>query len=286
MAELIDSLDAIGGRYRALLCDLWGCYHDGIRPFPEAVAALRRYRAEGGLVLMLTNAPRPVVHVEDFLAQMGAPPDSFDAILSSGQLCQDAIRTGAYGAGFHYVGPARDRMMLDEAGYDAAPLDAAAAILCTGLRDEARETPADYAAEIAGWVARGLPMLCANPDIVVDKGTARLWCAGALARDMERAGGTVHWFGKPRPGIYAASLDALGRLAGRAVAPAEVLAIGDGIATDVAGATAAGIDSVFVTGGIAAEAFGPDPLAPDPGRLATFLAAERAAPAYAMARLR
>jgi HAD superfamily hydrolase (TIGR01459 family) len=286
MADIIDSIDALEGRYRAILCDLWGCYHDGLRPFPEAVAALRRFRARGGLVLLLTNAPRPVEGVHRFLERIGAPGDTHDAVLSSGEVCLEAIRAGRHGRRFHYVGPERDTLILEAAGLAPVPLAEAEAVLCTGLRDDRSEAPADYAGEIAGWAALGLPMLCANPDIVVDRGTERLWCAGALARDHAAAGGVVHWFGKPHRAVYEAALARLSEAAGRALAPEEVVAIGDGIGTDIAGAAAYGIDSVFVTGGIAAAEFGPDPLAPDPVLLGDFLDRHGLHPAHAMPRLR
>jgi len=285
MTRIIDRLDDIAAGYRALLCDLWGCYHDGIQPYPAAVAALQRYRAQGGIVLLLTNAPRPAESVRRFLDAMGAPADSYDAIMSSGEACQRAIASGVHGTRFHYVGPARDLHMLTDAGLAPAPLAVAEAILCTGLADDRTESPADYARAIDAWVARGIPMLCANPDIVVDRGTERLWCAGALARDFTRAGGEVIWFGKPHATSYEQSFARLAELTGAPVPRAEVLAIGDGIATDVRGAREYGVDACFVTGGLAAREVGDDPEHPDPARLHAWLGAHGEAPAYAIGRL-
>ena len=286
MTRIIAGLDEIAGGYRALLCDLWGCYHDGLRPYPAAVAALRRFRAAGGLVLLLTNAPRPAARVRSFLDAMGAPADSYDAIMSSGEACARAIRSGAHGSRFHYVGPERDLHMLTDAGLAPAPLATAEAILCTGLVDDRSETPADYAGAVAAWAARGIPMLCANPDLVVDRGEERLWCAGALARAFSEAGGSVIWFGKPHAASYEQSFARLAELAGRPVAPHEVLAIGDGVATDIEGARAAGVTACFVTGGLAAREVGDDPEHPDPERLAAWLAAHGEAPEFAIGRLR
>ena len=286
MTRIIDSLDEIAGGYRALLCDLWGCYHDGLRPYTAAVEALQRFRARGGIVVLLTNAPRPAESVRRFLDAMGAPADSYDAIMSSGEACQRAIRSGMHGRRFHYVGPSRDLHMLEDAGLSPVALDEADAILCTGLFDDRTETPADYAGAIAAWAARGIPMLCANPDIVVDRGAERLWCAGALAREFTRAGGEVVWFGKPHATSYEQSFARLAEIAGAPVPPGDVLAIGDGIATDIEGARAAGLDACFVTGGLAAREVGRDAEHPHPDRLAAWLAAHGEAPAYAIGRLR
>ena len=286
MTRIIERLDEVAGGYRAVLCDLWGCYHDGIAPFPAAVAALRRYRAAGGIVVLLTNAPRPAAHVRRFLDAMAAPTDTHDAIMSSGEACLGALAEGRHGRRILYVGPDRDRHMLADAGLAPASLDEAQAILCTGLENEAEETPDDYAGRIADWRARGLPMLCANPDIVVDKGEVRLWCAGAIARAYAQAGGEVVYFGKPHRPIYEMSFGLLKRLAGAQVAPEEVLAIGDGISTDIRGARDYGLDALFVSGGLAARELGGDPERPDPARLEAWLAAEGERPDYAIGRLR
>jgi len=286
MTRIIQSFDEIAGRYRAVLCDLWGCYHDGLRPYPAAVAAMRRFRTQGGLVVLLTNAPRAAASVRSFLDRIGAPPDSYDGIMSSGEACQRAVASGQFGRRFLYVGPERDRNMLTDAGLTPAALDEAEAILCTGLRDDAAETPGDYAAEIADWVARGLPMLCANPDIVVDRGTERLWCAGALARAYEEAGGRLVWFGKPHATSYDQAFELIAELAGASVPRAAVIALGDGIATDVRGALDYGLEAVFVSGGLAAAEVGDDPESPDPDRLADYFRVHGVTPHYTIGRLR
>lgn len=284
--RIIRSLAEIERAYEALFCDLWGCYHDGIRPYPEAVAALRRFRARGGVVILLTNAPRPAASVRAFLERIGAPADSWDAIMSSGTACQRAIASGAWGRRFLYVGPERDLHMLTDLGLAPVPLEEAEAILCTGLRDDRRERPEDYDEEIAIWRARGLPMLCANPDIVVDRGAERLFCAGALAARYEAAGGRVVWFGKPHRPIYDAAMALLAETAGREIPRRRILAIGDGIDTDIRGGLGYGLDTLFVTGGLAAGELGGDPETPDPDRLAAWLATKGIEPHYAIGRLR
>jgi ribonucleotide monophosphatase NagD (HAD superfamily) len=155
--------------------------------------------------------------------------------MSSGGACQAALASGAFGRRIRYVGPERDLHMLSDIGLEPAAAGTAEAVLVTGLRDDRTETPEHYAGEIAGWAARGLPLLCANPDIVVDRGEERLWCAGAIARDYEAAGGRVVWYGKPHRPIYERCFEVLEQLAGGAVPPGRVLAAGDGIATDVEG---------------------------------------------------
>ena len=284
--RIVQSLAEIGGAYQALLVDLWGCYHDGLAPYPAAVAALRAYRAQGGIVILLTNAPRPAHSVGAFLDRIGAPGDSYDGIMSSGAACQRALTSGNYGHRFHYVGPPRDLHMLTDLGLEDTALDRADALLCTGLRDDQTETPADYGATMADWRARGLRLLCANPDLFVDKGDQRLLCAGALALAYQQAGGEVVWFGKPHRATYDQSFELLAELAGREIARREVLAIGDGIGTDVKGGLDAGLDVLFVTGGLAASELGADPEHPDPARLDAYLAEHRFAPRYAIGRLR
>lgn len=284
--RVIPALSDIAASYDAILCDLWGCYHNGLEPYAAAVDACRAFRDQGGIVVLLTNAPRPGPAVKVFLDKIGAPEDSYDAIVSSGGACQSALQEGLHGGRYHYVGPGRDTHMLDEIGLSDTPLDQSTAILLTGLRDDRVETPADYADEIADWKARGLPVLCANPDIQVDRGETRLWCAGAIARDYQEAGGEVVWFGKPHGPIYERSFTVLDELSETPIPHARVLAVGDGIKTDVPGGLAAGLDTLFITGGLSAGELGPDVEHPDPDLLSTYLQAVDLAPQYAMGRLR
>lgn len=283
--RIIASLSEFSDGYDAIFCDLWGCYHNGIEVYDAAVAACQAFRAKGGVVILLTNAPRPAPSVKRMLDRMGAPEDSYDQIVSSGAACQAAVSGGKFGDRFLYVGPDRDLHMLGDVGLEPAPIDAATAILLTGPRDDRTEGPEDYAEEIAGWKARGLPMLCANPDIVVDRGHVRLWCAGAIARDYEAAGGEVIYFGKPHLPVYDRCHEVLREL-GHDIPKDRVLAIGDGILTDVPGGIAAGLDTLFVTGGLAAQDLGPDPEHPQQDLLDAFLAESGLTPQFAIGRLR
>ena len=295
MTEIIASLAGIAPRYDAVFCDLWGCLHNGKAPFPAAVAALQSFRGGGGTVVLLTNAPRPKPSVVAQLDRMGVPRDVWDEIVTSGDAAQHALVSGAVGRRVHHIGAEKDETFFtdfapDIAGYAASqpaiqrvPMAEAEGIVCTGLRDDLTETPADYRAALLMGKTLGLPMLCANPDIVVDMGDQRLWCAGALARDYERMGGRALYFGKPHPPIYDLARQ---RLAAIRTGDPQVLCIGDGIATDVQGGIAEGLDTLFITGGIDAAAFGPDSANPDKGLLENWLAARRLSPGFAMGHLR
>jgi HAD superfamily hydrolase (TIGR01459 family) len=295
MTEIIASLAEVGARYDAVFCDLWGCLHNGKAAFPAAVAALQGFRAGGGTVVLLTNAPRPASSVEAQLARLGVPRDAWDLIVTSGDAAQFALVSGAVGRKVHFIGADKDEPFFSDLAPDIAalaagqppvqrvPLREAEGIVCTGLRDDQTETPQDYRAELLLGKTLGLPMLCANPDIVVDFGDKRLWCAGALARDYEQMGGRALYFGKPHPPIYDL---ARRRLAALRPGEAQVLCIGDGIATDIQGGMAEELDCLFITGGIDAAAFGADPARPDPALLAPWLAERQLSPAYAMGALR
>lgn len=284
--RVIGSLAEISDQYDATFCDLWGCYHNGVAVYPAAAAALTAFRGAGGTVILLTNAPRPAASVQMMLDRMGAPAESYDAIVSSGDACKAALQSGSHGDAFSYVGPERDRHVLTDAGFSEAPIDSATAILLTGLRDDRTETPADYVDELQAWHARGLTVLCANPDVIVDRGDQRLWCAGAIARDYEAIGGRVLYFGKPHLPVYQRCHDVLSGLLGHETPHDRILAIGDGIATDVPGGIAAGLDTVYVTGGLAARDLGPDPEHPAQDLLDAHLDDVGLAPKYAIGRLR
>lgn len=284
MTRLIDSLADVAAEYDALYCDLWGCYHDGLTPFPEAVAALRAFRASGGTVVLLTNAPRPGDAVARHLAAMGAPADSWDAVVSSGDAARAAVADGGFGRRVEHVGPVRDLSFFEGLAVERVSRAAAESVICTGLFDDETETPADYAEAIAEWARRGLRMLCANPDIIVDRGHSRLYCAGAIGEAYADAGGEVVYCGKPHRPIYTLAERVLREK--RGPGPHRILALGDGIATDVAGGNALGLDTLFLTAGIAAADFAPTPEHPTADRLAAWLARAPARPTFAVGRLR
>jgi HAD superfamily hydrolase (TIGR01459 family) len=292
MTEIIRSLDEIDPGYRVLYCDLWGCLHDGVRAFPAAVAALERFRGRGGLVVLITNSPRPEAAVRRQLESLGAPRSCYDLVVSSGDAAQAAMAAGQFGRRVYHIGPERDLAFFhDEEGrpfdVERVPLEEAEGIVCTGLFDDRIETPDDYRATILYGKTRGLKLLCANPDIVVDVGDRRIYCAGAIAQAYSKAGGRSYYFGKPHPPIYVLSRARLAEVAGFEPRPDEILCVGDGIATDILGAMGEGLDSLFISGGLAAEETGTTADAgPDPARLAAFLAEARLAPTYAMALLR
>jgi HAD superfamily hydrolase (TIGR01459 family) len=291
MTEIIGSIDEAAG-YSVLLCDLWGCLHDGVRAFPDAVAALERFRAGGGHVVLLTNSPRPAGEVARQLDLLGAPRSCWDAVVSSGDAAQAAMAAGQFGRRVYHVGPERDLPFFRYADgrpieVERVPLEEADGIVCTGLFDDRSETPDDYRATILYGKTKGLKLLCANPDIVVDVGDRRIYCAGAIAAAYAAAGGRSYYFGKPHPPIYALARARLREIAGFETPTDEILAVGDGIATDIEGAMGESIDAVFVTGGLAAGETGTTAEAgPRPDRLAAYLAAARLAPRFAMAFLR
>lgn len=291
MTRILSSLSEIAAGYDALLCDLWGCLHNGIAPYPAAVAALQAFRAGGGKVVLLTNAPRPNADVIAQLDRMGVPRDAWDAVVSSGDAAQDAMFAGAVGRKVFFIGADKDLNFFNEIppewsdapAIERVPLDEAEGIVCTGLFDDLTETPDDYRARFLLAKTRGLKLLCANPDIVVDMGDQRIYCAGALAQLYTEMGGESLYFGKPHPPIYDL---ARRRLSDLGTDSPRLLAIGDGIRTDIEGGLGEGIDTMFITGALAAEAFGNDVENPEPAALDGWLEAQQLVPQYAIGRLR
>ncbi|RIK84279.1 MAG: TIGR01459 family HAD-type hydrolase [Hyphomicrobiales bacterium] len=282
MAEMIETLAPLAEGYGVILCDVWGVLHNGMRAFPEAVAALRAARAQGRAVVLVTNSPRPRDGVADQLALLDVPADCYDAIVSSGDVTRRLIENGPRRV-FH-LGPDRDLAIYDGIDVELTEEFEAQAAVCTGMFDD-DETPDDYADMLQRFRARNLPFICANPDIVVERGDELIWCAGALARDYARLGGRTEIAGKPHRPIYDAALAAASEILGREVARSEALAIGDGILTDIKGAADNGIDVLFVSGGIHAAEYG-GPHAPEPARLAAFLEKHGYAPVAVIPRLR
>ena len=251
---IISGLGPLAARYDGFLLDLWGVVHNGHAPYRYAVDCMRRMRAGGGQVLLLSNAPRRTAPVQQMLDRIGVARDAYDDILTSGELTRRALAGGQdsiAGRDYFRIGPERDWGLLEDLDFTAVPeLAAADFVLCTGLFDDETETPADYAGLLAAAAERRLPMVCANPDLTVMRGPNRIFCAGAIAAAYEACGGTVHYHGKPHRGTYAACFDLL-----QVPAPG-LLAIGDSLRTDIAGAVAVGIASVLVAGGIHAEEWG------------------------------
>jgi HAD superfamily hydrolase (TIGR01459 family) len=297
MTRILSSLAEVSTGYDALYCDLWGCLHNGRAAYPAAVAALRAFRATGGKVLLLTNAPRPKASVIGQLDSFGVPRDCYDEVVSSGDAAQAALVMGAVGRRVHHIGPEKDLAFFTERSEDLerlaatappierVPLTEAEGLVVTGLNDDRTETPDDYRAALLYAKAKRLPLLCANPDIVVDQGDRRMYCAGAIAEAYDRMGGESLYFGKPSPPIYDLARRRLTALPGTRDDP-RILAIGDGLATDIAGALGEGLDCLFVTAGLEAARFGPDPAHPDPALLAAWLAERQLDPTYSIGFLR
>lgn len=293
MTQIIEALSEISDRYDALFVDLWGCLHDGIRPFPPAVAALQAFRARGGKVVLLTNSPRPRGAVARQIDRIGVARDSWDIIATSGDSARAAMFEGAVGRNVYHIGPPQDESFFEEMALidnpvdiRRVPLDEAEGIVLTGPFDDANDKPEDYRETFLLAKQRRLKLLCANPDIVVDRGDQRVYCAGALAALYTEMGGESLYFGKPHPPIYDLARRRLASL-GEPLSDSLILAIGDGIHTDVQGATGEDLDVLFVTGGLAAAETGTRADGqPDPQRLSDFLGRARLSPPYAIGALR
>jgi HAD superfamily hydrolase (TIGR01459 family) len=233
----------------AWIVDVWGVMHNGVRAFEAAVDACRRFRERGGTILLLSNAPRPFTAVAAQLEALGVPASAYDGGLTSGDLTRTLI-TAWQGRPLLHIGPARDRGLFEGLALEFAEAEEAAIIVCSGLYDDTKETPQDYARLLDQLAARQVPMLCANPDLVVERGDKLVYCAGALAAEYAGRGGEVTYAGKPHWPIYARALALIDALRGRTTAKDQVLAIGDGIETDLSGAQVAGLSSVFIASAI------------------------------------
>jgi len=237
-----------------LLSDIWGVVHNGLVAFPEASAALHTFRARGGTVVLITNAPRPADSVQRQLRKLGVADDAYDAIVSSGDLTRRFVAEHP-GQAMFWLGPERDNSIYRGLDPVFAPLPAADYIVCTGPFDDETETPEDYRDMMEQARARNLPLVCANPDIVVERGDRLIYCAGAIAELYREMGGKVIFYGKPHRPIYERAMTIAQERRGAATPPGRVLAIGDSVRTDLAGAHGFGIDCLFVTRGIHADEF-------------------------------
>ena len=250
-------LSDLANDYDAILCDVWGVIRDGSDLLPEALEALRQYRKQGGVVILVSNSPRRASSLETFLHQMGAGDAVWDGAVSSGEATHALLKTRAPGPAFK-LGPDWDDALYEGAGLEFAKLEDAAFISCTGLFDWEHETPDDYTDLLTEAKLRRLDLVCANPDIVVQFGDGLRYCAGALAQKYEDLGGKAIMAGKPHPPIYDLAYGAIERLRGEPLDKSRILAIGDGPVTDIKGAQAEGVDALFIAGGILAEQFGDD----------------------------
>ncbi len=290
MTQIIQSLSEISERYDALFVDLWGCVHDGVRAMPDAVRALQDYRKTGGTVVLVTNSPRPRSGVEVQLTQFGVPDDAWDTIATSGDSARAAMFRGIVGSKVWFIGQDHDArffdpltVLEDPVEIEQVPLDQADGIVCAGPFDPLAD-PAEMRPQFLYAKQKGLKLLCANPDIVVDRGETREWCAGALAQLYTDMGGESLYFGKPHPPIYDLARMRLMAM-GKDIPNAGILAIGDGVLTDIAGAMGEDLDSLFISGGLAA-AETKTSHQPDPEALNQYLEREKSNPTFAIGFLR
>ncbi len=291
MTQIIQSLSDISTPYDALFVDLWGCVHDGVRAIPSAVAALQDYRKRGGIVVLVTNSPKPRAGVAVQLDAFGVARDAWDIIATSGDSARSAMFRGAVGRKVFFMGEwQRDEeffqpinVIENPVDIEIVPLEDAEGIVCCGP-DDPMADPDVNRPQFLYAKQKGMKLLCANPDIVVDRGEHREWCAGALAQLYTEMGGESLYFGKPHPPIYDLARRRLASL-GYDIPDGRILAIGDGIQTDIKGATGEDIDSLFISGGLArAETKTQDQ--PEKQALEAYLSQEMQSPTYTIGALR
>ncbi|WP_108814474.1 TIGR01459 family HAD-type hydrolase [Loktanella sp. Alg231-35] len=291
MTQIIDQFAEISGQYDAAFVDLWGCIHNGVKAMPDAVAAMQAYRARGGIVVLVTNSPRPWDSVARQIHGLGVPDDAWDAIATSGDSARAAMYRGIVGKKIWFMGESpRDddffkplKIIDNPVSIQKVPLDEAEGIVCCGPFDPMADVDVNRP-EFLFAKQKGLKLLCANPDIVVDRGEVREWCAGALAALYTEMGGESLYFGKPHPPIYDL---ARRRLAALTNAPSDphIIAIGDGIGTDVLGGVQEDLDVLFISGGLAAAETKTD-RQPDPDALAAYLDEQQMSATYTIGQLR
>ena len=276
----IEHFGALAARYEAVLSDVWGVVHNGERATPQACEALIRFRQQGGRVILITNAPRPSSSVMKQLEFFRVPRETYDGIVSSGDVTREVILSRP-GQSVCHIGPPRDKPIFEGLEVAFAPLESADYVICSGLENDEIETAEDYRPRLEQMLKRDLFMVCGNPDVVVERGNRLVYCAGAIADLYKHMGGEVLYAGKPYRPIYDVALGKLQPLPSRE----RILAIGDSLRTDLAGANAAGLDFLFLTAGIHAEEFGAHA---DPQALALqeAIAAADKAPAAVMRELR
>jgi HAD superfamily hydrolase (TIGR01459 family) len=252
--HFVESLRELVGGVDVVLSDIWGVVHNGLESFPEACEALHSFRSQGGTVILITNAPRPADSVQRQLRKLGVADETYDAIVSSGDLARLYVADHP-GRKIFWLGPERDSSIHRGLDASLAPLEEADYIVCTGLYDDETESAEDYRGMMLQARERKLPLVCANPDIVVERGDRLIYCAGAIAELYRELGGEVIFYGKPHRPIYERAMALAGERQGHKIERKKVLAIGDSVRTDLTGAREFGIDCLFVTRGIHSEEF-------------------------------
>jgi HAD superfamily hydrolase (TIGR01459 family) len=259
MIALASTLGEVARPFAALFVDVWGVVHNGVAPYEQSTRALRLARKSGKAVILISNAPRLASEIPRQFERIGVPADIYNAIVTSGDATRAIIeRWTSHGTlRLHHIGPDRDLSIFEGLDIERVSLSDASHVVCTGLIDDETETPDDYAPVLGEIAQRKLPFLCANPDIVVQRGDVLVFCAGALAKELEALGRPVVYPGKPHAPIYELAFARVAQILRRAVAKSEVLAIGDGLATDILGAERFGIASLFIASGIHAQDLAP-----------------------------
>jgi len=257
LPPVVAALAPFASRYEVFLCDVWGVVHNGIAAVPAASEALTRARAAGVTVIMVSNAPRPGAVVRKQIARYGVPDSAYDEVIASGDVTRAELAARP-GARVFHIGAERDLANYEGLDVTLVDLDHADLVVCTGPFHDDTETPDDYRELMARIKARDLLLICANPDVVVERGNRLIWCAGALAAVYDELGGKTIYAGKPHAPIYRLCFARAAALRGREVPRSRVLAIGDGLKTDLLGAARQEIDCLFVTRGIHAADLGLD----------------------------
>jgi HAD superfamily hydrolase (TIGR01459 family) len=281
MTRILPHLRELAPRYDVIFSDIWGVVHNGVAAYAEACAALAHFRDGGGKVVLISNAPRPYWSVMEQLDRLGAPRSTYDAVVASGDVTHELALRQPVPRCYH-IGAPHDEPLFRDLAVERTGMDEAAFIICSGLRNDESETAEDYRDELAALAARRLPMICANTDLVVERGTKLIACAGALAAIYSALGGTVIQAGKPFTRIYEKTLMKAETLLGRTADRDRILTIGDAIRTDVVGARNFGIDCLFLTSGIHAHETHNAAGMIDADKLEAFLASSEANPTAVM----
>lgn len=281
MAKRIQNLSEVIGGYDVVLSDVWGVVHNGVAAFQHSCQALAEARKAGATVVLITNSPRPAPGVIEQLKLLGVEDGTYDRIVTSGDVTRHLIAEGPKKV--FLLGPERDMPLFDGLDVDVVSADEAEAIVCTGFFDDEKEVPEDYTDMLKAWVARDVPFICANPDLVVERGHKIIPCAGAVAAYYEQLGGKTRIAGKPHFPIYEASLAAAREVRGE-FDRSKVLAVGDGMPTDVRGALSQGLDLLYISSGIHVAEYTVNGET-DEAILQAWLKQENAAPKFWMPRL-
>ncbi|WP_077962242.1 TIGR01459 family HAD-type hydrolase [Ensifer adhaerens] len=281
MAARINSFREIAKRYDVVLCDVWGVLHNGVQAFASACEALAEARAAGLTVVLITNSPRPSPMVKVQIRSLGVPDEAYDRIVTSGDVTRALI--AAADKKIFFIGAERDLPLLEGLGTQIVSSEDAETVVCAGFYDDETETPEHYRATLTGLAKRKIPFICANPDLVVERGHRLIPCAGAIAKLYEELGGEARIAGKPYIAIYRAALSEA-KAARGAIDLTRVIAVGDGMPTDVKGAQDAGLDLLYISAGIHAQEYMNESRT-DEAKLAAFLKKEGASPKYWMPRL-